>query len=328
MAVDSVNDRRLAEAGDDYTDKYLPDWVSDINLFLANYGLHIRQLLTNSAGIAAQVVYRQTSYTKYYMTPFQATEEELYRLVYETIEILVDIDEDERMNIFSSALFPYLSGEMIGDGEVTLTIKDVVMEKLSNGKTTENKPVVKFKERDKGWVLNKSNAKALAEKLGAETDNWRGSRVVLHAPMIEAFGKQMRSVRAKKVILAAKNGSAGRATAPPREVNDDFLAEPEAIDEQAVTEAVAVTPETESKLADLRASLEESDKPKVGDVIAAVNNLTGIDAQQLLARASEYDEWPKGKKVTPAVTLSQAGAVKLYDWLAGVTLFEASEEEE
>lgn len=321
MAVDSVHDRQLAQAGDDYVDKYLPDWVNDINLFLANYGLSIRQLLTNSAGIAAQVVYQATSYTKYYMTPAQESEEALYRLVYETIEIITELEADDIMNIFSTPLFEYLSGEMLGENDVTLTIKEVKLEDLTNSRGTEKKPVVKFKERDKTWVLNRTNAKLLAESMGPETNDWIGSRVVLHAPMIDAFGKRMRSIRVKKILpTARKNGSKPDA--------GDFLAEPETIDETAVQQAIELSPETESKLADLRAHLEETDKPKVGDVIAAVNSLTGIDAEQLLERAAEYDEWPQGKKVTPGVTLSKVGAVKLFDWLAGITLFEASEEEE
>jgi hypothetical protein len=204
--VDSVQDAQLSQAGDDYEDKYRPDWVQEVNTVLERYGLRIRQILTWDDSIAAQVVYETDKYLKYYMTPRQPTEQKLYRLVYETLEVIDELEDT--MNIFASSLFPYLNGEMIGDNEVTLTIKAVVNEELTSSRGTDVKPTVQFQERKKAWILNKSNAKLLAEEMGPETDNWRGRKVVLHAPWIEAFGKRMRSVRVKKVLPpASPNGS-------------------------------------------------------------------------------------------------------------------------
>lgn len=109
------------------------------------------------------------------------------------------------MNIFGTDLFKYLQGEMIGEKTISLTILNVTMEDVAGGgsKRAEKKPVLHFKERDKTLILNKTNAVALAERLGPETDNWRGATVTLSAPIIDAFGKQKRAVRVASVTPPA-----------------------------------------------------------------------------------------------------------------------------
>lgn len=122
-----------------------------------------------------------------------------------TAEMLLDLisffeNSEEPMNIYSTDLFKYLAGDMIGQNQVTLTITAVSLEKMNSGRGGEQvKPCLHFQERDKVMVLNKTNAAAIAKELGPETDNWRGGRVTLSAPMIDAFGKQARSIRVTRV---------------------------------------------------------------------------------------------------------------------------------
>ena len=107
---------------------------------------------------------------------------------------------EELMNIYSTDLFKYLAGDMIGQNTVTLTIAAVSLEKMNSGKGGEQvKPCLHFQERDKMMVLNKTNAALIAKELGGETDRWAGARVTLNAPMIEAFGRQSRSIRVIRV---------------------------------------------------------------------------------------------------------------------------------
>ncbi len=148
------------------------------------------------------------SYEKYFCT---RRSRDFYALVAETISAL----EVLPVNIFSTALFEFLSGEMIGDKDVVLTIKDVQMHEMNNGKHEETKPVVTFLERDKKWVLNKTSARALAEALGPETTAWQGCRVVLHAPVISAFGRSMRAIRVKSVLRQAQEPTTEPVKAPP-----------------------------------------------------------------------------------------------------------------
>jgi len=114
-------------------------------------------------------------------------------------------DPEDLMNIYSTDLFKYLAGDMIGQREITLTITAVTMEKMNSGRGGEqNKPCLHFKERDKMMVLNKTNAALLAKSLGPETDLWVGGRVTIAAPQIEAFGKTTRTLRVVNVEAAEK----------------------------------------------------------------------------------------------------------------------------
>jgi hypothetical protein len=88
-----------------------------------------------------------------------------------------------------------MAGDMIGQSQIVLTIADVTMEKMTGGKDGPNKPCLRFRERSKLMVLNKTNAKTLAAILGPETDNWKGARVTIAAPVVDAFGKAVRSLR-------------------------------------------------------------------------------------------------------------------------------------
>lgn len=123
-----------------------------------------------------------------------------------TPEFLTDLtayfeNAEEPMNIYSTDLFKYLAGDMIGQKNISLTIASVTIERMNSGKGGEQaKPCLHFKERDKLMVLNKTNASLLAQALGAETDLWTGATVVIAAPMIEAFGRSTRSLKVVNVI--------------------------------------------------------------------------------------------------------------------------------
>ena len=145
-----------------------------------------------------------------------------------TTEVLIDLitffhnttNPEELMNIYSTDLFKYLAGDMIGQSTITLTITSVTLEAMNSGKGgQQTKPCLHFKEREKMMVLNKTNAAAIAKELGPETENWVGGRVTLSAPMIEAFGKQSRSIRVTRV-------EPPQVAAKPRTANSPAEASP------------------------------------------------------------------------------------------------------
>lgn len=106
------------------------------------------------------------------------------------------VEEIDIMNIYSTDLFQYMAGDMIGQSTIVLTVADVTMESMNSGKGgQQTKPCLRFKERSKLMVLNKTNAKTLAAILGPETENWKGARVTIAAPVVDAFGKSARSLR-------------------------------------------------------------------------------------------------------------------------------------
>ena len=99
------------------------------------------------------------------------------------------------MNIFKTELFKYLEGLMIKDRPVTLTIKSIDLEEISNGKTTEIKVIIHFAESDKMYIPNKTAAKQIVKFFGGETDNWIGKRITLYAEFGKWFGKESWAIR-------------------------------------------------------------------------------------------------------------------------------------
>lgn len=84
-------------------------------------------------------------------------------------------------------------------GEVTVTIKNVVSEKLqSRDKGDEQKPVMMFRELPKGLILNKTNWGVCVKLFGSdESDDWLGEHVTLTTVDVDAFGDVVRAIRIK-----------------------------------------------------------------------------------------------------------------------------------
>jgi len=117
-----------------------------------------------------------------------------------------------------------------------LTVKSLALVTMENEKGVRERGVIHFQETDRGWVLNRTNAEALAAMFGRETEAWVGKRVKLAAVEVQ-FGKErvpgIRVVgspdiprpvtfelklprkRPVKVTLLATGASAGKAAAPP-----------------------------------------------------------------------------------------------------------------
>lgn len=100
------------------------------------------------------------------------------------------------INIFDSDLFPYLEGEAIKGTTLTLTIRDIRPEKMKNhADQEETKEVLYFSEIRKGFVLNKTNSKRIAEMYGAQTGAWHGKKISLFTEPVQAFGKLHNALR-------------------------------------------------------------------------------------------------------------------------------------
>jgi hypothetical protein len=119
------------------------------------------------------------------------------------------------MNI--SGAFPsnYLKAADLQGRRVTVTIAGVKMEDIGG----DHKPVVKFQGKDRGMVLNKTNANMIAEIAGTEeTDEWTGVAVVLYPTKVDFQGKRVDAIR----IDYATNGKPKPAAKP---VDEDFDAD-------------------------------------------------------------------------------------------------------
>jgi len=80
-------------------------------------------------------------------------------------------------------LYPgeYIKAGEFNDQPVTLTLKSVERKPISDGSGGEEPAVVvEFKETDKKFIMNKTNAVCLRAMFGDDSEEWAGHRVTLH----------------------------------------------------------------------------------------------------------------------------------------------------
>ena len=97
-----------------------------------------------------------------------------------------------------SELFPgkYLKAADLKGREPIVTIDRVEIEKVGSGDDAKNKPVVYFKDKDRGVVLNVTNATMIAELAGDDDiDNWGGVEIKLYMAQVEFQGKRGPAIR-------------------------------------------------------------------------------------------------------------------------------------
>ena len=90
----------------------------------------------------------------------------------------------------------YLKASDIQGKEPLVTIDRVVFEPV--GRKREMKAVIYFKGKDKGVVLNKTNANKIVEITGsAITEEWDGAQIRLYATETEFAGETVDCIRVK-----------------------------------------------------------------------------------------------------------------------------------
>lgn len=81
-------------------------------------------------------------------------------------------------------------------GEPVLTIKSVRMEEVGQGAEKDSKPLLMFKELEKGFIANLTNCKTITKVLGTDdTDEWIGKKIILKAMEVEFKGDMVMSIR-------------------------------------------------------------------------------------------------------------------------------------
>lgn len=101
--------------------------------------------------------------------------------------------EDNTMRI--SAAFPsnYLKAQDLQGRVVTVTIGDCQLAHFDEG----DKPALSFSGKDRGLVLNKTNAAIIADAYGDETDHWRGRPLELYADRVMFSGRMVDAIRVR-----------------------------------------------------------------------------------------------------------------------------------
>jgi hypothetical protein len=114
------------------------------------------------------------------------------------------------MNIDSAFPSAYLKASDLGTSAPVVTIDRVEVEPV--GRDREMKPVVYFKGKEKGVVLNKTNSNMIATLTGSrDTDDWSGCQIRIYATTTEFGGETVECIRVKG---AAGGGARNQAPAP------------------------------------------------------------------------------------------------------------------
>jgi len=114
-----------------------------------------------------------------------------------------------------SAAFPsrYLKSSDLQGREVKVTINCVEMETIGE----DSRPVLYFKGKEKGLVLNKTNSNTIADMFGDDTDAWEGKEIALYATRVDFKGERVDAIRVQFSQAPAKPKQPVKA-----EMNDDI----------------------------------------------------------------------------------------------------------
>ena len=115
--------------------------------------------------------------------------------------------------LFSSE---YLGAWDAEGGALTLTIASVRAVTLKNRKGEEDeKPVIAFVEANsRPMILNKTNARAIAQMYGDETSNWIGRGITVVRAQVDMAGSTVWALRVQVIVApipappAARRGGA------------------------------------------------------------------------------------------------------------------------
>jgi hypothetical protein len=100
------------------------------------------------------------------------------------------------MNIDNAFPSNYLKASDLGESQPVVTIDRIEIEAI--GRNKEMKPVVYFRGKDKGVVLNKTNARKIAELVGSkDTEDWAGCQIRIFATQTEFSGEMVECIRVK-----------------------------------------------------------------------------------------------------------------------------------
>lgn len=122
-----------------------------------------------------------------------------------------------------SQAFPsnYLKASDLQGRNVLVTMSGYKMEAIGE----DQKPVLYFKGKEKGLVLNKTNANNIAAEYGDDMDSWQGRDVVLFSAWVDFQGKSVEAIRVRKPQPKDQNGNGNPApqqrTADP-DMNDEI----------------------------------------------------------------------------------------------------------
>ena len=102
------------------------------------------------------------------------------------------------MNVSDMYPSKWISADDLAAGDLSLTITELTMHTFRDD--PEPSPVLYFSEVDQGFAVNKTNANAIAQLHGPETDDWTGKRITLFRQEVEFAGKMVWGSRVRLTV--------------------------------------------------------------------------------------------------------------------------------
>lgn len=103
------------------------------------------------------------------------------------------------MDIDSAFPGSYLKAADILGKQVRVTIDHVEVEDVGGG---DHKPVAYFQGKERGLVLNKTNANIIKDMYGRETGQWIGKPIILYTAKVEFSGRLVDAIRVQHPGMA------------------------------------------------------------------------------------------------------------------------------
>ncbi len=125
-----------------------------------------------------------------------------------------------------STAFPseYLKAADLQGRNVRVTMDRVEMRDVGD----DTKPVLFFQGKEKGVVLNKTNATNIALAYGDDTDDWNGKEVILYEAMVDFQGRSVQAIRIRPPMAkdrpkpALKVAAAAAPSENPADPSDEI----------------------------------------------------------------------------------------------------------
>ena len=115
---------------------------------------------------------------------------------------------------YKTAFGSFLKTEDLQGKACRLVIEAICNEEINGDHGKEKKLVARFAGKDKGLVLNRTNADSIAEIAGSEdTDDWAGVQIVLFPDKTKFGGKTVDCVRIRAPQVS---GAAGQRFVEPK----------------------------------------------------------------------------------------------------------------
>ena len=114
--------------------------------------------------------------------------------------------KDTMMRLKEAFPSKWLKADDLGGRSHLVTIDRVTQEEVGQGADAELKLILYFAGKQKGVVLNRTNANSIAAKHGDDTDDWGGAEVELYPEMVTFQGKTAPAIRIRIPVPAAQPG--------------------------------------------------------------------------------------------------------------------------